>query len=441
MLAKQSSGNYGEFHIFSVVLPQKERRDWQRPGRRESTLRQLNRRLGSRRSDDSGMSTKRNLRSRTVVALLVETSNAFSREVLHGIRDWMRAHGSWAIHLSEQGRGSTPPPWLRNWHGDGIIARVETRKIAHAVRACGVPVVNVSASGLAPEFATVISDSEAIARAAAEHLMERGLRQFGYCGDARFAWSTTHGRNFAAAVQARGFPCHLYPAAAADSADWGREQRKLASWLKTLPKPCGVMACYDIRGQQVLDACRVTGLRVPEVVAVIGQHNDELLCELCEPPLSSVIPNARRAGFEAAALLDRLMRGRTVATKRIEVPPVGIATRQSTDLVAVGDERLATAMRFIRKHAHEVIGVDDIARVAGISRSLLERKFREAFGRSPWDQVMQLRLRHAEQLLSQTRLSIAEIAERTGFGAPEYFSAIFRKLTGTSPKAARSPGR
>jgi LacI family transcriptional regulator len=135
------------------------------------------------------------------------------------------------------------------------------------------------------------------------------------------------------------------------------------------------------------------------------------------------------------------MRGRAVTRKRIEIPPIGIATRQSTDLVAVDDERLAQAMRFIREHAHEVISVEDIARAAGISRSLLERKFREAFGRSPWDHVTQLRLRKAEQLLTQTGLSIAEIAERSGFGTPEYFSAAFRKLTGSSPRSARNSPR
>jgi LacI family transcriptional regulator len=387
------------------------------------------------------MPIRRKPAARPVVALLVETSNAFSRELLHGVRDWMRAHGSWAIHLSEQGRGNQPPSWLRSWRGNGIIARIENETIASAVRACGLPTVNVSASGLGPEFPAVISDSAAIAEQAATHLLERGLRHFGYCGDARFTWSQRHGDNFVTALRHRGHTCSVFPAATGDAADWRREQAKLARWLKSLPKPVGVMACYDIRGQQVLDVCRALGLRVPEDVAVIGQHNDELLCELCDPPLSSVIPNARRAGSEAAALLDRLMRGRAVTRKRIEVPPIGIATRQSTDLVAVEDERLARAMRFIREHAHEVIGVEEIARAAGMSRSLLERKFREAFGRSPWDQVMQLRLRQAEQLLSQTRLSIAEIAERTGFGTPEYFSAAFRKLTGISPRDARTVRR
>ncbi len=371
------------------------------------------------------------------MALLVETSNAFSRELLHGIRDWMRAHGSWAIHLSEQGRGNTPPLWLQNWRGDGIIARIETRRIADAVRACGVPVVNVSASGLATEFSIVISDSAAIARTAAEHLMVRGLSRFGYCGDARFAWSTTHGQHFAAAVKARGFPCHVYPAVARDSADWGREQRKLAAWLKKLPKPCGVMTCYDIRGQQVLDVCRALGLRVPEDVAVIGQHNDELLCELCDPPLSSVTPNARRIGHEAARTLDSLMRGRRIGEPMLCIPPKGVVARQSTDLVAVDDPRLASAMRFLRAHAFEPIGVEEIARAAGMSRSLLERRFRPAFGDSPWNFVLRLRVDAARNLLINTPLPFADIAERTGFGTAEHLSAMFQRLTAQTPGQIR----
>jgi LacI family transcriptional regulator len=380
---------------------------------------------------------RRKSAARPIVALLVETSNAFSRELLHGVRDWMRAHGSWAIHLSEQGRGNQPPSWLGSWRGDGIIARIENETIATAVRACGLPTVNVSASGLAPEFPSVISDSAAITQQAAMHLLERGLRHFGYCGDARFTWSQSHGENLVTALRERGHTCHVFPSTSGDAADWRKEQAKLARWLKSLPKPVGVMTCFDIRGQEVLDVCRVIGLRVPEDVAVIGQHNDELLCELCDPPLSSVIPNARRVGFEAAEMLDRIMHGQPVPSKRIEIQPVGIATRQSTDLIAVGDERLVKAMHFIREHAYEAISVEDIALAAAISRSLLERKFREAFGCPPWDHVMQLRLRKAEQLLSQTRLSIAEIAERSGFGTQEYFSAAFRKLTGRSPRAAR----
>jgi LacI family transcriptional regulator len=176
-------------------------------------------------------------------------------------------------------------------------------------------------------------------------------------------------------------------------------------------------------------------------VAVIGHHNDELLCELCDPPLSSVVPNARRIGYVAAQTLDLLMRGRRIENPEVCIPPKGVVARQSTDLVAVDDPRLARAVRFLRAHAFEPIGVEEIARAAGMSRSLLERRFRPAFGDSPWNYVLRLRVDAARHLLLNTSLSLTEIAERTGFGTPEYFSAAFRKLTGSSPREARGERR
>ncbi|HSA01761.1 MAG TPA: substrate-binding domain-containing protein, partial [Candidatus Paceibacterota bacterium] len=182
--------------------------------------------------------------SRTAVALLIETSNAYARELLHGIQTYARANRHWALHLTEQGRGETPPAWLRSWRGDGLIARVETKSVADAVRQAGVPVVNVSAAELAPEFPKVISDSAAISRLAAEHLLERGFRHFGYCGDGRFAWSTRHGGNFVRHLADAGFECAVFDSRPSDAEDWEREQRKLAQWIRSLPKPAGVMACY-----------------------------------------------------------------------------------------------------------------------------------------------------------------------------------------------------
>jgi len=374
---------------------------------------------------------------RPVVALLVETSNAFSRELLHGIRDWIRSNRPWAIHLSEQGRGSQPPEWLERWRGDGIIARVETPEIAQAIRRAHVPTVNVSASGLATTLPSVISDSSAIASLAAGHLMDRGLKSFGYCGDARFAWSQQHGEHFIDALKKRGFTCDNYHAAPTDSADWNFEHKKLAAWLKSLPKPVGVMSCYDIRGQQLLDVCRAIELKVPDEVAVIGQHNDELLCDLCDPPLSSVIPNARRIGNQAAAMLDAMMRGKNTHLETRLIKPIGVATRQSTDVVAVDDKGLERAARFIRDKASEPITVDDVVKVSGLSRTLLERRFKHAFGTSPYEHILRLRLNAAERLLVESTLSIAEIADRLAFSSAEHFSATFRKRRGRPPGAVR----
>lgn len=387
------------------------------------------------------VSTKGNRPGSRRVALLVETSNAYSRELLHGIWDWCRRHADWTLHLTEQGRGNEPPPWLPAWDGDGIVARVETSAIKDAVIFTGLPVVNVSAAGFAPELPTVVSDSMGLVSTGASHLIERGLRNLAFCGEGRLPWSAVHERNFVGFVRELGIVPHVFPSMPEDFADWSRERRKLADWLKCLPKPVGIMACYDIRGQQVLDVCRELRLEVPAEVSVIGQHNDELLCELCSPPLSSVIPDARRSGYEAAAMLDRLMRGRKLGSLKIEVPPLGVATRQSTDVVAIPDRQIAGAVRFIREHCCNGIGVSDVQRQAGLSRTLLERRFKEHLGHPPYEEILRAKVARACWLLVSSEMTVSEVAERTGFSSQAYFSATIRQRTGRSPKQHRRAGR
>ncbi len=375
--------------------------------------------------------------ARPAVALLIETSNCFGREVLQGIRAFMGEGRGWAVHLTESGRGNEPPPWLARWRGHGIIARIENEAIARGVRALKLPVVNVSAAGAGAEFPTVISDSQAIAGLAAEHLLERGFQHFAYCGDGRFSWSAVHGKNFAAYLDSRGHACSWFESAAQDFADWELERRKLGEWLAALPRPVGVMACYDIRGQQVLEVCRELGIYVPDEVAVIGQHNDELLCELCDPPLSSVMPNARRVGYEAAALLQRGMSGETLPLRTLLIEPVGVMTRQSTDVVAVHDSQVAAAVRYIRGHAREAITVSDVLRAVPMSRTILERRFKQLLGRTPYQQILRERLERVKTMLTTTDLTLEAIADRMGFEHPEYLSVAFKRQTGQSPSAYR----
>ena len=372
---------------------------------------------------------------RPSVALLIETSNHYSRELLQGIRDYLKQHGDWALHLTEHGRGATAPTWLARWRGQGILARIENRSIEMAVAATGRPVVNLSASGCGLGYPGVISSSQGVAQLAGEHLVERGLQHFAFCGDGRFRWSFDHAAHFKAYLAELGYSCSVYHSRKEDLEDWNREKRKLSRWLLSLPKPVGVMACYDIRGQQVLDVCRELSLRVPEDVAVIGQHNDELLCNLCDPPLSSVIPNPRRSGFVAAGLLDKMMNGHEVATSMHRIAPTGVAVRHSTDVVAVGDPAVSKALRFIRLHALERISVGDILKFVPVSRTLLERRFRALLGRSPYEEIQLIRLRKAKELLVESKLTVAEISEKVGYSSPEYLSAVFKKKVGRSPRA------
>jgi len=380
------------------------------------------------------------MRSRKKVALLIETSNGYARELLHGVKGWQREHGDWALRFSEQGRGTGVPGWLRAWEGDGIIARVENQRIAAALRATGLPVVDVSAALETTPFPRVSTDSEAATLLAAEHLRERGFRHFAYCGDARFLWSVRRGSFFEKQIQAFGGTCAIFPdrkrASRATAAE--AEVAAIGRWLKDLPKPVGVLACYDIRGQQVLEACKWVGLSVPLDVGVVGVHNDELLCELCDPPLTSVIPNARRAGYEAAALLARKMAGKKVAAETQQVAPLGVAARQSTDVVAVTDGPVAAAARYIREHATQGIGVEDVLRAVPMSRTLLERRFQRMLGRTPGAHILKVRIEHVKTLLATTGLSVGAIAERAGFPHAEYLSVAFRRETGFTPTAYRA---
>lgn len=385
-------------------------------------------------------SRRRAVARRRQVALLIETSNAYARGLLQGIVHYIREHKPWSFHLMEQGRGDDPPAWLEDWKGDGIIARIETPRIARAVVRAGLPTVDVSAARLVPGLPWVETDDEQIARLAAEHLLERGFKHFGFCGDARFNWSVWREDHFRARVESARQTVHVYrPEVAA--ADLAAQVGDIRRWLQGLPRPIGIMACYDIRGQQLLDACRSAGVAVPGEVAVIGVDNDALLCDLASPPLSSVIPNTHRTGYEAAALLDRLMAGKRVSSQPLLIPPLGVAPRQSTDVLAVDDREVARAVQFIRDHACAGINVSDVLAAVPLSRRVLEQRFQRLLGRTPREEILQVRLNRVKQLLVETDLPLYLVAERTGFEHVEYLSVVFKRETGRTTTQFRAAAK
>jgi len=176
---------------------------------------------------------------------------------------------------------------------------------------------------------------------------------------------------------------------------------------------------------------------VPEEVAVIGVDNEEIACKLSLPPLSSVIPDAFRIGYEAAAMLSLLMSGRKAPEHMMYIPPLGVATRQSTDVTAIPDPRVASAMSFIRENACRGISVDDVVEHVLVSRSVLQQLFRQILGNTIHDAITDLRIQRAKQLLTETDLSLTAIAERTGFAYDSYLSTVFHRETGRTPSAYR----
>ncbi|MFM9952570.1 MAG: substrate-binding domain-containing protein [Opitutaceae bacterium] len=380
----------------------------------------------------------------TKVALLFEANNAYARGLLVGIGDYILSHGPWSVHYAELGPADAPPPWLRAWDGHGMIVRGENRRLARAVAELSTPTIDLTPSRLLPRAPWVKSDDAAIAHLAAQHFLERGFRHFAFCGDARFSWSQRRGERFAQLAREAGHTCHHFappPAprprsSALHPLDADATVDAIGTWLTSLPKPVAVFACYDNRGQQVLEACHRTGLAVPEQVAVLGVDNDEVLCALSPPPLSSITLNPRRAGWEAAALLSRLMRGELLPPAAHLIPPVAIATRQSTDILAVHDPKIASALRYIREHACAGIGVGEVLRHCPMARRALENRFARLLGRTPGEEILRVQLNRVKELLIGTKLPIWEIAGRTGFG-PEYLSVVFQRQFKTTPSRFR----
>lgn len=369
------------------------------------------------------------------VALLFETPNAYARGILLGIGEYILSHGPWRVYLATFGINDQPPAWLASWDGQGIIVRGENPRMAAAVAMLSTPVVDLTPSRLLPSTPWVKSDDAAVARLAVQHFVERGFCNFAFCGDPKLNVSNRRGEFFGMCVRENGHVCHFFePEAGLSSGD--AEIEAISRWLGVLPKPVAVFAYNDGRGQQVLDGCRRAGLDVPEEAAVLGVDNDEVLCALSPPPMSSVILNPRRGGWEAAALLTRLMNGERIPPAEFFIPPVGVAVRQSTDVLAVDDPQIARALRYIREHACERISVKDVLSHCPMARRVMETRFRRLLGRTPRQEIVRVQINLVKELLVGTALPVAQIAERSGFD-PEYISIVFKQETGVTPSAFR----
>jgi LacI family transcriptional regulator len=369
------------------------------------------------------------------VVLLIESSRSSGRSLLRGIADYARYHGPWAFYW-EPGGLEKAWPQLKNLDADGIILR-DVEKI-DGVLAYGLPAVVVGHSRReVPGLANVITDSEAIGLMGAEHLLSCGFRQFAYCGFADPPWSLLRGESFSRRIAKAGFDVHDYPFPEGNLPGWKGERHYIAEWLKSLPKPLGIMACNDDRGEQVIEACKIAGLNVPDEVGIIGADNDDLVCDLSDPPMSSIAINFERAGYESARVLARLMRGRRVAQQKIMVPATHVVPRRSTDTVAAGDIHVGSALRFIREHTHEVISVPDVARAAGLSRRVLEKRFQRTLRRSILSEIRRVRVDQICRMLVETNQPIAQIGSELGYSGTEHLARYFRQEKNMTPLAYR----
>jgi LacI family transcriptional regulator len=396
------------------------------------------------------------LRNIPKVLLLIDTSRGSGRKLLYGITKYSRLHGPWTFNrkslyffdyqtsytkarqLEEEKELSR----LEKWGANGIIAtNINSPKQFSRISAMDLP--SIILGGYTPEesipgWHRIRSDPLEIGKMAAEHLLSKGYRKFAYCGFDGLSWSDDRGAGFVKRTREAGFEPQVFKSSQARrKQSWENEQVRMVSWLESLPKPLGLMACNDDRGQNVLEACKLAGLNVPDDVAVIGVDNDILVCEVSEPPLSSVQLNNEKAGYEAAELLSKLMAGEKIMHQEIVVQPTSIVTRQSSDNLAIEDDNVAAAVRFIREHASEMIQVDDVVNVGSISRRSLERNFRKLLGRSIFAEIKHFHVNQFAKMLIETNMTVSQIAFALGHPSVQNINRYFREEKGMSPTTYR----
>ncbi|WP_425395386.1 XylR family transcriptional regulator [Aeoliella sp.] len=376
------------------------------------------------------------------VALIVETSTSFGRGVMSGIAQYIRENAPWSVYFTERSALDPVPAWIRKWKGDGVISRALSPDVVRSVIEADIPLVDLNEQFRGLGVPMISNDHGAIGQMAAEHLMERGFTRFAYIGHRGVFWSDVRFQEFQNVLTSEGHRCEQFGGRAKSlravrQGTWELELTQVAKWIESLEKPVGVFVGNDFRAVQFLAACRMADVAVPEEVAVLGVGDDTVACELANPPLSSVLLNAHRMGYEAASLLECLMKGDKPRQMEVLIPPLSIVTRQSTDVTAIADPIVAKAMRYIRENACNGINIDDVLRHVLVSRTALQDHFRSVFDRSIHEMIIAQRISRARELLLQSDLSLADVAERSGFRHAEYLSTVFKQRTGWTPAKYR----
>ena len=382
------------------------------------------------------------------IELRISLSDAYGRATARGVIRFAKTRGDWKLYGAVRRDFGFQPdeedvPAERR--PDGIIARVESAAEARELAGFGIPVVDVAgafpfAGSAGTTFLEANNDDFLTGRRAGEYLRGLGFRNFGFCGVAAVDWSKRRRHGFAEAVGAGNESMQSFERPLDWWKDIGREEPELRTFLQRLPLPAALFACNDLAGLKVVESCRMSGLAVPDEVAVLGVDDEDLVCELADPSLSSVRLDCEGIGRAAAELMDQILNGETVERKRV-VAPKEVIERESTRTMAADDELAARALSWIRANVMRGIDAGELAAAFPVCRRALERRFKAAWGKTPHEAIIGARLERAKRVLAATDLPLDEVARESGFGGLQRFHIAFKKNEGLSPGAWRRAHR
>ena len=358
----------------------------------------------------------------------------YDHRLHRGIERYAQEH-AWFLSASSAREKVIP----RGWDGDGILAWLgPSDELAEFVQTQNRPTVDFSLRRPELRFPRVLEDHTHAAKLVAEHFLSRGFANFMFYSDAA-NWSyEERGSGFAAALKREGYPCTWLKWQESlqfrdDREQWKRKCAWLAAQLKKAPKPLALFAANDQLALEALESCEAAGLAVPDQVAIVGAENNLMAPDAMETPLSSVDTNLETLGYRGAQLLDECMSGRPAPTEPIRIPPSGVIVRRSSDVLAVEHKGVARSLRYMHEHFHEPITIKDVVGIASMSRRGLHKAFLQVLGRTPGEELHELRIQKAKRLLRETSHKIHSVAEMCGYQSANTFCISFRQTTRTSP--------
>ncbi|MDO4574310.1 MAG: substrate-binding domain-containing protein [Planctomycetia bacterium] len=375
------------------------------------------------------------------ILLLMGTSHGYSRLLMDGMTQYLHENG----HIAEfefRGINEPLPLWVKDWEGDGILVRDNSPATFRVIERMGIPSLRVHCPDHPSDLDT---DEDSLAEMVYDYFASRGFQHFAFYTQCHLYWTRRRRDAFVRRVGQAGKKCHLFEQKTKNTPPFfawsAAEKERFIRWLHELPKPVALLAAYDFHARVVLDVCHSEKIPVPNEIAVLGVTNEEWFCNIQNPPLSSVIVNGLHVGREAARILCDKIKGKEIPPLPLLFPPIGIQTRRSTDRIAVEDEDMVKAMTLLRDHACQGITIEEIVGAISLSRRTLERKFKRAFGRTPGEELLSVRLERARELLRSTTLPIGKIAFDLSFCSLAYFVYHFRRKNGLTPQEYRNRNR
>lgn len=372
------------------------------------------------------------------VILLLDFGEEYSKAMLKGISKYSSENGNWSfcrmpVYYRETMGVKGILEWAKEWKAHGIIGQLYNEMETEFYES-PLPVIAQDFKERFKKIPNITGLYRQTGEMGAEYFLKRGYQNFAFYGFNNIVWSRERAEGFETAVNKAGFQVNYFEHKKARSTDiWYYKSKSLAKWLKSLPKPVALMACEDNQGVHITEACKHNQIRVPQEVAVLGVDNDVMLCELSDPPLSSIELDIVKGGYDAARALDLMIQGRVKFYRDIPVAPLKVITRGSTNIFASTDDHVADALDFIHRNIENNLQVSDIVKEVPMSRRSLEKRFLEVTGMPVYKYISNLRIEKMAEKLISTDRTIFEIALDMGLQDSKNLARQFRQVMGHTP--------